>query len=78
VRETKLPLQDIVELIFAPIPGEEVNLVRFDADSYGQLRSAFGVPDGTPGKLAIRDVFKTNSSGSRGIFVKHRIDLSVQ
>jgi hypothetical protein len=63
--------------LFAPLPGEEITLIRFDGDSYGQLRSAFGVPDGTPGHLSIRDVYKTNGAHN-GVFVKHWIDLSVQ
>jgi hypothetical protein len=71
------PLPDVVGIIFAPLLGESLDLLRFDGDSYGQLRSAFGIPDGTPGKLTIRDTFKNN--GAQGtVFVKHRIDLSVQ
>ena len=72
-----LPLQDIVKLMFSPLPGELVTLIRFDGNSYGQLRSAFGVPDGTPGSLAIRDMYRLNP-GRGTVFVKHRIDLSVQ
>jgi hypothetical protein len=76
VRAPGLPLVDIQKLLFGPVVGEGITLIRFDGDSYGQLRSAFGVPDGTPGRLVIRDTFRVNPSRNT-IFQKHRIDLSV-
>jgi hypothetical protein len=48
-----LPLKDLVETLYFPIPDEAVAQVLIDADAHGELRAAFGVPDGTPGRIAI-------------------------
>jgi hypothetical protein len=48
-----LPLKDLVETIYFRVPGEAVAQVLIDADAYGELREAFGVPDGTPGTIAM-------------------------
>jgi hypothetical protein len=48
-----LPLKDLVEILYFPIPKEAFAQVLIDADAHGELRAAFGVPDGTPGTIAI-------------------------
>jgi hypothetical protein len=55
------PLQDLVQIVFFAIPGEAIAETRLKARFQGQLRAAFGVPDGTPGKLMIKEklVFDT-------------------
>ena len=48
------PLPDLVQLIFAPLPGQEFpSFISFRARADGELRAAFGVPDGTPGRAQV-------------------------
>jgi len=47
------PLPDLIQLFIQPAPGQEVNNFVFHANVNGTLRSAFGVPDGTPGKVTV-------------------------
>ena len=42
-------LPNLINLIFAPLPGQEVQKVTFEATAKGPLRALFGVPAGTPG-----------------------------
>jgi hypothetical protein len=57
------PLPDYVQLSFAPSPGEVILSQKFTADAYGALRSAFFVPDGTPGKLHVSEVGTSHTTG---------------
>jgi hypothetical protein len=45
------PLPDLLQLQYLPAPGQEAVLEALHATATGTLRSAFGVPDGTPGML---------------------------
>lgn len=45
------PLPDLEELLTSPASGQEFIEYSFQATAMGTLRSAFGVPDGTPGTL---------------------------
>lgn len=47
------PLPDLVQLLNVPLPGQELRFVGFRAQADGELRAAFGVPDGTPGQATI-------------------------
>jgi len=47
------PLPDFLQLIFDPAPGQELQNFIFQANANGTLRSAFGVPDGSPGKVTV-------------------------
>jgi hypothetical protein len=45
------PLPDLEQLLFFPASGQQFIEYAFQATAMGTLRSAFGVPDGTPGTL---------------------------
>jgi hypothetical protein len=45
------PLPDIIQVLFLPAAGQEAIQVNIASTATGTLRSAFGVPDGTPGML---------------------------
>jgi len=47
------PLPDLTQLFFFPEPGQQLHEYVFQASASGTLRSAFGVPDGTPGKVTV-------------------------
>jgi hypothetical protein len=57
-----LPLKDFVQVLFFPEFGEFVEQTQINASASGKLRSAFGVPDGTPGRLSAlyRDLILAN------------------
>src|SRR5262249_53663835 len=44
-------LPDIMQITFCPEPGQAVQVSSFRVSAKGSLRAAFGVPDGTPGRL---------------------------
>ncbi len=43
------PLPNLLNLIYAPLAGQELEKLTFEATARGPLRAAFGVPAGTPG-----------------------------
>jgi len=45
------PLPDLIQLHFCPGEGQELEVLSFRARANGTLRAAFGVPDGSPGRL---------------------------
>jgi hypothetical protein len=47
------PLPDLMQLFFAPAPGQQLHQYVFHASASGTLRAAFGVADGTPGKVSV-------------------------
>jgi hypothetical protein len=47
------PLPDFLQLFLFPASGQETVVIAFQATAQGTLRSAFGVPDGTPGILTV-------------------------
>jgi hypothetical protein len=47
------PLPDFLQLFLVPASGQETVVIAFQATAQGTLRSAFGVPDGTPGTLTV-------------------------
>lgn len=47
------PLPDILQVAFAPEPGQSLLFLGGNAHSEGKLRAAFGVPEGTTGRLTI-------------------------
>ncbi len=53
---TGMPLADLGQLGFAPIPGQVVVFLHFEATADGGLRSAFGVREGTPGQMHVNQV----------------------
>jgi len=72
------PLPDLLQLVFAPEPGQELLRVAFQAGADGLLRSPSGFPDGTPGRLVVveQGLFMTGFHGAVGDgFPVERIDL---
>ncbi len=51
--EPGAPLPDLIQLIFCPEPGQELESIAFRARANGTLRAAFGVADGTAGRLEV-------------------------
>jgi hypothetical protein len=51
-----MPLADLGQLGFAPLPGQQVVLLHFSATAAGGLRSGFGVREGTPGQMHVNQV----------------------
>ncbi len=48
------PLPDLEQLFFDPHPGQELpSFLSFRSQADGELRAAFGVPDGTPGRVEV-------------------------
>ena len=47
------PLPDLIQLGFCPEPGQELQVYSFHARADGTLRAAFGVPEGSPGRLEV-------------------------
>jgi hypothetical protein len=71
------PLEDLVKLNSFPSTHELLNEVRIDADGSGELRAAFGVPDGTPGTIDLRSrAHLTKMNGKPNIL--EDIKLSVE
>jgi hypothetical protein len=75
--EAGLPLSDIGQIIAFPHSGEQIGQVRQDGDARGELRAAFGVPDGTAGTLSTWQHFNFEKANGRPI-IKQRIDLDVE
>lgn len=46
-------LPDLEQLFFAPKPGQEPIYISFRVRADGELRTAFGVADGTPGRVEV-------------------------
>jgi hypothetical protein len=72
-----LPFHDLVQVIASPEPGTMLVASTLDADSRGELRAAFGVPDGTPGTLSVV-LLGIFDEVHRRPFLKEQIDLSVE
>lgn len=73
-----LPFPDLVQIAFAPEPGQEDVKVSFDADATGVLREGSGFPAGTMGRLVIHQIgiFHTKSpSKAENPFVVERVEL---
>ena len=58
------PLPDVMQLNFCPGPGQEQEVYSFNARADGTLRAAFGVPEGSPGRL---EVVQTGLIGVAGV-----------
>lgn len=58
-----MPLPDFVQLFVAPLPGQEFVRSEIRATAKGPLHSAFGVPDGTPGRMTM-DMIATAANPS--------------
>lgn len=61
------PLPDLMQLFVAPGPGQELISLAFRARGEGTLRAAFGVADGTPGRLTVTQtgtLFRTGFGGA--------------
>lgn len=61
-------LPDIEQLGMAPEPGQELRSLAIGCNATGDLRAAFGVNDGTPGRANIRQtgLFMTGFHGAVG------------
>lgn len=62
-------LPDLIKLFFAPDLGQELISLAFRAQGSGELRSAFGVADGTAGRLTIAQtgtLSRTRFGGATG------------
>lgn len=71
------PLPDLMQLLVDPAPGQELTRGRIKANVFGELRAAFGVPDGTPGMANVKEtsVFVTNHGAVADGFPVERIAL---
>jgi hypothetical protein len=47
------PLPDFSQLVSCPLPGQALEFFSIRARASGPLREAFGVPEGTPGRLEV-------------------------
>lgn len=58
------PLPDLIQLFFFAEEGQEVLFVSFKARADGTLREAYGVPDGTPGRVQVNQtgLYMTHSA----------------
>ena len=67
------PLPDLVQLLFAPLPGQEWTSVRLGIVGHGELHPAFGqgVAEGTPGRV----VFNTTCLMARSAPPSHVLGL---
>jgi hypothetical protein len=74
-----VPIPDLLQLFFAPEPGQEVTFLSFHAHGSGPLQAAFGVLDGTPGRLTVTQTalfkFETLPPGSDDNFPAERVEL---
>jgi hypothetical protein len=74
------PLPDLIQLLAFPEEGQELRAFSIIAKAKGELRQAFGVPEGTPGLAKVTDVGlfmpPSKSPGWDG-FPVERIDLEV-
>jgi hypothetical protein len=71
------PLPDLLQLVFGPEPGHELLQIKFHASAEGELHAAFGVAEGTRGRLTVQEIglFNTGfhgqlSNGFSAEFVK--------
>ncbi len=62
------PLPDISQLLICPLPGQTLEVFSIRAQASGPLRAAFGVPEGTPGRL---EVTQTGLIGTSSIVNPH-------
>jgi hypothetical protein len=67
-----MPLPDLGQVVFAAIPGQEFVRSTFQATATGPLHAAFGVKEGTQGRMRV-DMISTAANPS----VKEIIDLRV-
>ncbi len=73
-------LPDFIQLLFCPEEGQEFVFVGFRATAHGTLREAFGVEDGTPGRMQTTQtgVFMAGFHGAVGdAFPAEHIKLRV-
>lgn len=47
------PLPDLAQVGFCPAPGQALQVFAIRAQASGPLRAAFGLPEGTPGRLEV-------------------------
>jgi hypothetical protein len=67
------PLPDLVQLMNAPAPDQEMVSLDFRARAKGPLHAAFGVPEGTPGTLRVQE----KCAGNPCTFSKEIVDIRV-
>ena len=67
------PLPDLVQLMFNPGTDQEMVSLDFRAKAKGPLHAAFGVPEGTPGTLRVRQT----CAGNPCTFSKEIVDIRV-
>ena len=73
-----LPMPDLVQIAFAPEPGQGPLQVEFHAQANGDLHAGSGFPEGTTGRLLVHQVgiFRTKSpSKAENPFVVEIVDL---
>jgi hypothetical protein len=66
------PLPDFFQLYFFPSAEQHLHQGVFTAQAKGTLRSAFGVPDGTPGALTVTQTFSSARSNFQASVVNLR------
>jgi hypothetical protein len=74
------PMPDIFKILVDPDPGQELLWFALSATANGPLREAYGVPDGTPGKMTVRQTGNFIGSGQGALadgFPVEHINLQV-
>lgn len=61
-----LPLPDLVQISYFPESGQEELKLNFHAKADGLLREASGFPEGTPGRLSVKQVANFKKPGPDG------------
>jgi hypothetical protein len=76
------PLPDLVDafILGNATAGQQLKFLRFESSGTGPLRAAFGVPDGTPGLLQVKQTGVLMGSGQGALadgFPAERVELRV-
>jgi len=60
------PLPDYNQLVIEPEAGQQLLSVDFQAKAYGPLHEAFGVAEGTPGRMTVQQVGLLEKGSGKG------------
>jgi len=76
------PLPSLARLSFFPSPDYTLNKLSLVASASGPLRAAYGVPNGTPGRLQLTqrglyDVSGLSNNGQDNAFPAEHINITV-
>lgn len=74
------PMPDLLQLLAAPGPGQNLETMKFYATANGELHAAFGVTDGTPGHLVVAETatLKTTGKAAADAFTAEEIHITAK